>query len=132
MSLAIICLAGQWYLRSAQLLGWPLVGVIAGAIAGAIPVGRLRQKLAACTIAGTAPMFVLVSLKPALEHWGDVALAALVSALLASLSELFAWARARYHTSYGAWAASLVLAVILGNWGAVWFAPIFNDLLERR
>jgi ABC-type enterochelin transport system permease subunit len=132
MSLAVIFLAGQWYLTTAQSLGWPLVGVVAGAIAGAIPPGRLRQKLAACTLAGTLPMLVLVSLRPVLEHWGDVVLAALVSGLLASLSELFAWARTRYRTSYGAWAAALVLAVILGNWGAQWLAPILNDLLESR
>jgi hypothetical protein len=45
------------------------------------------------------------------------------------LSELFTWARARYHTSYGGWAAALVLAVILGNWGAAWFTPILTNWL---
>jgi hypothetical protein len=70
---------------------------------------------------------------PTLAHnWVDVVLATLVSAILAILSDLFVWARARYHTSYGAWAASLVLAVILGNWGAAWLAPIITDLLEMR
>ena len=131
MSLAAICIAGQPHLGTVgmvQLIGWPLVGALAGAFAGALPTAWIRRKLAACIAAGVLPLVALTSVRPTLEQWGDVALAVVVSAVLALLSEVFAWARARYRTSYGAWAASLVLAVILGNWGAAWFAPIWTEL----
>ena len=64
--------------------------------------------------------------------WIDVLLAPIAGASLSGLYGLFTWARARYHTSYGAWAAALVFAVILGNWGSVWFQPILSDLMEGR
>ncbi len=134
-SMAAICIAGQpnvSTIGTVQMLGWPLVGAMAGAFAGGLPTGRLRTKLIPCLAAGALPLVALTSLRPSLEHWGDVALAAIVSVFLALLSELFTWARARFHTSYGAWAASLVLAVILGNWGAVWLSPILTDLMEMR
>lgn len=130
MSLALICLAGvkSNYLRE-PVLAWVVVGAVVGAIAGAIRPEVLYLKLPVCMAVGTVLM--LAAAGP-LHQWVDIPLATIISAVLAILSDLFTWARGRYHTSYGAWAASLVLAVILGNWGAAWFAPIFTDLLEMR
>ena len=135
MALATICIAGQPHLGTigmVQMIGWPLVGAMAGAFAGALPSDWTRRKLAACVVAGVLPLAVLTSLRLTLEQAWDLAFAAIVSTLLAVLSGVFTWARARYRTSYGAWAAALVLAVILGNLGAEWFTPVLNDLLESR
>jgi hypothetical protein len=132
VSLATICIAGQPSLSTiswAQVVGWPHSGALAGAIAGAMPTTWLRMKLVACMVVAALPLAVLASFQPQWEMWGDVALAAVVGVLLVLLSELFTWARARYHTSYGGWAAALVLAVILGNWGAAWFTPILTNWL---
>lgn len=135
LSLATICLAGQPSLTTvnwAQVVGWPHAGALAGAIAGALPTAWQRTKLVACAAVAALPLTVLASFQLTWELWGDAALAAIVGMLLVFLSDLFTWARARYHTSYGAWAAALVLAVILGNWGADWITPILTDLMERR
>jgi hypothetical protein len=122
--LAALCLAAQRRLLSAQLVGWPFAAAAAGALAGALPSGKLRWKIPACIAGGTLPMLAAALIEPALELWGDVLLTAIVSACLAILADLFAWARKRYRTSYGAWAASLVLAVILGNVGATWLTRL--------
>lgn len=121
MSLAVICLAGQTGVARPQMIGWPAVGVAVGAIAGAGRPGTLHFKLPACVLVGTTLISTFIGIYGTLAtDWVDIALAAVVAAMVAIFSEVFAWARNRYHTSYGAWAASLVLAVILGNWGAVW------------
>lgn len=126
ISLAALCLAAQPRLLAAQLVGWPFVAAAAGALAGAFPPGKLQWKVPACTVGGVLPMLAAAFIEPALELWGDVLLSAIVSACLGMLADLFAWARARYRTSYGAWAASLVLAVILGNVGAAWLTRLMG------
>lgn len=124
MLLAVICLVGQPYVTLRQMAAWPVFGVVVGSLVGAIPPGRWKQKVPLAVTFGCAVMQLFFFWDLRLEDVGDVVLAAVVAGVLAILSEIFAWARARYRTSYGAWAAALVVAVILGNWGANWLTPL--------
>ncbi|HUE69261.1 MAG TPA: hypothetical protein VMP01_00065 [Pirellulaceae bacterium] len=131
-SLAVVCLAGQFNVSPEQVMAWGSLAIVVGGLAGAIGPGRMGFKVAASAGAGLLGMLLILGWSLSLEDLGDLGLALVVSCAIPILSDLFTWARGRYHTSYGGWAASLVLAVILGNWGAAWFAPFWTNLLAGR
>src|SRR5688500_12841460 len=128
-TLAMICVAGQPNVSADQVDAWAFLAIVIGAGAGASKPGNLRVKLPICAIVGTLVMLVMVGRRFDLEDLGDVGLALVVSCLVPLLADLFVWARQRYRTSYGAWAAALALAVILGNWGANWLTPWLGEWL---
>jgi hypothetical protein len=130
LTLVAIIIAGQPDVDVPSAMGWGMVGAFCGAFAGAISPTRPLLSLSVCAVIGL--LLMLGTAPDRRNAWIDVILAPIAAASLSGLYILFTWARARYHTSYGAWAAALVLAVILGNWGSVWLAPILSDLMERR
>ena len=127
-ALAVVCLAGQFNVSAEQVNAWSSLAIVVGGLAGAIRPGKMGFKVVASAGAGLLGMLLILGWSLSLEDLGDLGLALVVSCAIPILADLFTWARARYHTSYGAWAASLVLAVILGNWGAATFG---NWVAER-
>lgn len=129
LTLAMICLAGQPNVSADQVDAWSFLAIVIGAGAGASKTGNLHIKLPISAVVGTLVMLVMVGRRLDLEDLGDVALALIVSCLVPILADLFVWARQRYRTSHGAWAAALVVALILGNWGANWLTPRLAEWL---
>jgi hypothetical protein len=129
-ALTVVCLAGQPNVTGDQVMAWSSLAIIVGSHSGALRPDQWGLKLAACAGGGTLGLLLILGWDFNLEDLGDLVLALIVACAVPILSDLFAWARARYRTSYGGWAAALVLAVILGNWGAAWLTPVLTMWLS--
>lgn len=116
---ALICTLTLVNVPDSTRAYWSAVGTISGALAGAFRPGFWWAKCWRCLA-----FWAAIALWRGLD-WGrpeeffDIVLAGPVMLALIGLSEVVGRLQTRYRTATAMWAAGLIFAAILGNYGAV-------------
>ena len=118
-SLILCCVLSAGRLDSYQVAWWLVVGSIISTVAGVLPTGNMKLRLASAIglwliVSAALTIFGEIDLL-----WFDWLLALPVALGVMLLVEAVSWLQAKYHTALDMWAAGLVFAVIAGNFGAV-------------
>jgi hypothetical protein len=117
-AMALCCALSAVRLSEAQLYYWILLGGMAGGVAGAVPIYQLRTRLllAVLLAAVWVPMGIFITTDgPPL----DAVLSVAVIAGLLLLAEVVGRDQQHHRIALDAWAAGIVLAVIVGNFLAI-------------
>lgn len=117
--LALFCVLSAGRLEPFQQTYWLDVGVITGALAGRLLTASISLRLGWGVVCWLLCGLTLVIKSPFDDGWFDWLLTLPVAMGLQLLVEAVARLQAKYHTTLDMWAAGIVFAVIVGNFGAI-------------